>query len=66
MYLNKVLVDKHSKYISDVLPNETIKKIFSLIFNSKKINKMNKDKNIVRNIKIIKNYCGIKVTNKEL
>jgi len=54
MYVNKVLVNKHSKYISDVLPDKTIKKILSLIFNSQKINKMNKDKNIVRTIKIIK------------
>lgn len=62
MYLNKVLVDKHSKYILDVLPDETIKKILSLIFNSQKIKKMYKDKNIVRIIKIIKYYCGFKVT----
>ncbi|XP_029347294.1 dynein heavy chain 1, axonemal [Acyrthosiphon pisum] len=47
MYLNKVRVDKHSKYISDVIPDETIKKILRLIFNCQHINKMNKDKNII-------------------
>jgi len=63
MYLNKVLVDKHSKYISDVLPDETIKKILRLIFNCQNIKKMDKDKNIVWIIKIIKYYCGFKVTD---
>lgn len=53
MYLNKVQIDKHLKYNSDVLSDGTIKKILSLIFNNQKMNKMNKDKNIVRIIKIL-------------
>jgi len=54
MYLNKVKVDERPNYNSDVLPDETINKILSLIFNNEKMKKMNKDKNIVRIIRILK------------
>jgi len=48
MYLNKVIIAKNSKYISEALPDDRIKQILRLIYNNQKINKMNKDKHIVR------------------
>lgn len=48
MYVSKVIIAKNSKYISDALPDDRIQQILRLIFNNQKINKMNKDKNIVR------------------
>lgn len=49
MYINNVLLDKRSKYISESLPDDTVKRILHLLLKNQKIKKMNTDQiNIVR------------------
>ena len=36
IYINKVLLDKRSKSILDVLPDDTIKRILNLVFKNQK------------------------------
>jgi len=48
IYINKVLLDKRSKSISDVLQNDTIKKILHLVFKNQTFKELKINKNIVR------------------
>ncbi|XP_060838328.1 dynein axonemal heavy chain 1 [Rhopalosiphum padi] len=47
IYINKVLLDKRSKSISDVLQNDTIKKILHLVFKNQTFKELKINKNIM-------------------